>query len=398
MTKKTIWKLGMVFILVLFLAAYMEVSNGELKDGYFIERNNVGEGEKELTLEVEANDGKEEYEYHLKIPEVLLTEKEANLMMDNAILEIEDDFSEVIDTIPIKKNYQSGLVEATWKFDVSDCMDMEGNIIKEKIPKEGQLVNAEVYLECQNYEKAYYFAFLIPVQEISFSEKLLTDISLYMEEEMQKEGETQVILPTKINGQTLTWREKKEGLVIRILFLEILVVVLLVISKAEKKREDEKKYKESMELDYPEIVGQTTLLLGAGMTILQAWNKITAQYLDKRQKRLIRKRAGFEEVVYITRRMQEGESEREALTLFGQRVPLISYHRFIRILLNNQSKGNVGVVALLEQETAKAYEQRVLAAKKKGEEASTKMLLPLMIMMILVMAIVILPAMLEFMA
>ena len=397
MTKKTIWKLGVVFLLALFLAVYMEAGGSELLEGCLIERNQTGEGEKELILELKAEGMEENYEYHLEVQEVLFTETEASRVLDNAITEIEEDFLEIAEKIPMRKTYQSGLVEATWKFDVSDCMDIEGNIIKEAISSEGQIVNAEVYLKCQNYEKVYCFAFVIPRQEIPVSEKLISNITTYIEEEMQKEGEAMVRLPSEIDGMTLTWREKKENLVIKILFLEIVVAVLLVLSQKEKRHEAEKKRRENLEMDYPEIVGQTSILLGSGMTILQAWNKITAQYLAKRQKRITEERPGFEEIVYITRRMQEGESEREALAVLRQRAPLVCYHRFIRILLSNQSKGCNGVGESLEKETAQAYEQRILTAKKKGEEASTKMLLPLMIMMILVMAIVIMPAMLEFM-
>jgi hypothetical protein len=50
----------------------------------------------------------------------------------------------------------------------------------------------------------------------------------------------------------------------------------------------------------------------------------------------------------------------------------------------------------LQEESRQAFEQRILQAKKKGEEASTKMLLPLMLMLMMVMGIIILPALIEF--
>jgi hypothetical protein len=68
----------------------------------------------------------------------------------------------------------------------------------------------------------------------------------------------------------------------------------------------------------------------------------------------------------------------------------------IRILLNNKSKGGDNLCGELEKEATLAYAQRVYDIKQKGEEASTKMLAPLMLMMILVIAIVILPACMGF--
>ena len=64
--------------------------------------------------------------------------------------------------------------------------------------------------------------------------------------------------------------------------------------------------------------------------------------------------------------------------------------------MNSKSKGGSDLCQHLEKEASKAYEQRIMDAKKKGEEASTKMLVPLMLMMVLVMAIVIMPAIIEF--
>lgn len=395
MEKKKIWKLGGIFLLVLLLAGYMDSKEGELKEGSMIERNSAGEGEKDVVLEIQAEGLDTNLVYELEVPEALFTEEEANACMEQAISEIEEDFMEITDVVPIKKSYQSGLVEATWRFDEADCMDLEGNIVKELVPEEGMVINAEVYLKCQNYERIYCFPFSVPKQELSEEEKLLSGISNYIETKVQEEGENQIELPTEINGISLVWKEKKEHLVIKILFLEILVVILLVVSEREKKKEIEKRRRESMELDYPEIVGQITLLLGAGMTISQAWNKIAVRYLEKRKKGIVAERPAFEELVYVNRRMQEGESEREALTLLGKRISLMSYHRFIRIILNNKRKGGDGLCRDLEQETAQAYDERILIAKQKGEEASTKMLLPLMLMMILVMAIVLLPALLE---
>lgn len=39
-----------------------------------------------------------------------------------------------------------------------------------------------------------------------------------------------------------------------------------------------------MKLDYAEVVSKLLILLGAGMSLKQAWNRISAQYSDKRQK------------------------------------------------------------------------------------------------------------------
>ena len=396
MNRKNGWKIGLLFLIPLVLVGIMQLQEKNLKDGLYIDRNKAGDGDKELILELEAEGLPEDYEYKIQVEEMRYTEEEAEALIEGAIREIETDFEEINKVIPYKKTYQNKSVEATWRFDNRECMDLEGNIIKEQIPKDGLIVNAEVGLKCQTYEKVHSFSFLIPSQELSESELLLSSISEYLQGEMQKEGESRITLPAEIDGFSLVWKEPKDYLMVKILFLEILAAVLLFVSKIEKGKQEEKKRQESMETDYPKIVGQMNLLLGAGMTIPQAWNRISLQYCQKKENGVTDQRPAYEEMVYINRRMQEGESEREALSVMEKRVPLMAYRRLIRILLNNKSKGGDSLCRELEKEASTAYAQRVHDIKQKGEEASTKMLAPLMLMMIIVIAIVILPACLGF--
>ena len=152
-----------------------------------------------------------------------------------------------------------------------------------------------------------------------------------------------------------------------------------------------------LEREYPELVGQLAILTGAGVSIRQAWNIIATRYLDKRQKNLVSEKEVFESIVKMNRRIKEGENEKIAYQKFANETQNHLYHRLIRLLIGNLEKGNKGMQEALAQESSQAYEQRIISAKKIGEEASTRMLVPLMLMMLVVMAIVMAPAMLDFM-
>lgn len=173
-------------------------------------------------------------------------------------------------------------------------------------------------------------------------------------------------------------------------------VMLIYLTEKERKKKDIEKRKVSMQLDYPEIVSKMAILLGAGMTIEQAWNRITASYSMKRQKKQCGIKPAYDEMIITAREISDGESGRKAYQRFSQRVDLGCYQRFIRILLQSLVKGNKGICTMLEKESDDAFKERKLLAKKLGEEASTKMLVPLMLMMIVVMAIIIAPAVLSF--
>ena len=55
----------------------------------------------------------------------------------------------------------------------------------------------------------------------------------------------------------------------------------------------------------------------------------------------------------------------------------------------------LGLSEILESEVNDAYEERKALARKKGEEAGTKLLLPMGIMLVISMAIIIIPAFLS---
>jgi pilus assembly protein TadC len=141
------------------------------------------------------------------------------------------------------------------------------------------------------------------------------------------------------------------------------------------------------------MVSKFNVLVGAGMTIKQAWHTISAQYLDKREKNATRESLTFEELVRTDREIRDGESERIAYQRFGERTGISSYRRFVRMLISNLQKGNRGLCEQLEQESETAFAERRLLAKRLGEEAGTKLLFPMILMLGMVIVIIIVPAM-----
>ena len=66
--------------------------------------------------------------------------------------------------------------------------------------------------------------------------------------------------------------------------------------------------------------------------------------------------------------------------------------RFSAVLVQNLQKGARGALLLLEQEAVAAFAERKETAKRKGEEAGTKLLLPMIGLLGIVLVIVLFPA------
>ena len=95
-------------------------------------------------------------------------------------------------------------------------------------------------------------------------------------------------------------------------------------------------------------------------------------------------------------RMKSGVSEYEAYLDFGKRCAVKRYTKLGALLAQNIKKGSAGLLPELEREVHDAFEERKAAARKAGEAAGTKLLLPMMLMLSVVMLIIIVPAFLSF--
>lgn len=396
MDKKEIRRLIVAFALILLLAMYVDMTNSEIQNNGIISRADIGGDSKELELHLEAENLLLERNYQIEVVPQLPTREMAQEYLDIAVENIDSNFSVSKDKVSIEDTYAEGLVEAEWLFQPSGYVRSDGTIEFEEIPEEGVLMQAQVRLSCGAYEMVYSFPFELEEPSYSKEELLLQGIEEWAEEEMQAEGKEYIQLPSEINGVSLIWSEKKEYLTFKILFLEVAAVVLISLSRKQKKKKDEELRRKEMERSYPDIVNQLTMLLQAGMTMRQAWYKIAIKYEEEKKRGKKNSNEVFEAVLRLNRRLQEGEKERIAYEQFSSEIEVSCYRRLMRTLIGNLEKGNRNLCNYLEEESQRAYEQRVLLARKLGEEASTKMLIPLMIMLILVMFIVIAPAMMGF--
>ncbi|TYQ16062.1 UNVERIFIED_CONTAM: tight adherence protein C [Acetivibrio alkalicellulosi] len=144
--------------------------------------------------------------------------------------------------------------------------------------------------------------------------------------------------------------------------------------------------KQSIQLDFPDFVNKLTLLINAGMTILKAWEKIV---IDNKKDTVL-----YEELEYVIADIRAGKAEAMAYEDFAKRCRIPEITKFVAVILQNLRKGNAQLVSILRVQGADCWEMRKSAAKRLGEEASTKMLFPMMIMFLAVLLIVATPAVL----
>ena len=173
-------------------------------------------------------------------------------------------------------------------------------------------------------------------------------------------------------------------LVLMFLILVFAAAVVLVKKAREEEEARIKRYEELL-LDYPGMIMKFTLLIQAGMTVRKTFQKMA---MDYRRKKKRKKQTAYEEILITCYEMESGVSEAEAYRRFGERCGQMKYKTFATLLIQNLQKGSRHLAELLEAESVEAWEERKRKARVQGEVASTKLLLPMVMMLMVVMALI----------
>lgn len=144
---------------------------------------------------------------------------------------------------------------------------------------------------------------------------------------------------------------------------------------------------ESIQADFPDLVSKLVLLVNAGMNLSRAWEKICIE--NRRDTPL------YQELRKTYLQIQSGRPESEAYEDFARRCKVKEISKFMSLLIQNIKKGSNDLVPLMKLQAENCWELRKARAKQLGEEASAKLLLPMMIMFVGILIIVILPAVLQ---
>lgn len=138
------------------------------------------------------------------------------------------------------------------------------------------------------------------------------------------------------------------------------------------------------------------MLIGSGMTIRRAWERIL--WMEERMQKVRGSQTHlFQTEMQITyQEVQKGCGEKEAYERFGQRIGMPEYRRLSSLLARNLEKGTRNLCDLLSAESQEAWENRKFQAKKLGEEAGMKLLFPMLLLFVLILIILLYPAINKF--
>lgn len=364
-----------------------------------IARRKAGEGDlkTEAYFRLEGENTKQAIT--LTVEEKSYRKAEEEALLAKAIEEIDETFcgenaslEEIVSNPVVCETYQEGQVLAQWLFSESSLISSEGEIFQSELKKETNEITAFVTLSCGTSETFYRFSFWIVPKARSKWEQAAFEI----QEAIAKQDTTKsvVTLPTYVKGQKIEWSSVPSVRPEEILGLGILAVIAVSYVEKEKKEKQIQKRKQNLLLAYPEFVSKLSLLLGAGMTISGALRKMNQLY-QKQKKNGGRTQVVYEELYGMICEMENGKSELRAYQTFSEKCDLQPYRKLVSLLVLGQRVGNRKLTEQLKEEADRVFLERKNAARKLGEEAGTKLLFPMMLMLVIVMGIVMVPAFLS---
>ena len=340
-----------------------------------------GEGKLPLTVTIEERQLSEaEAEAFLQSAELLLDEL---LKGNNADLEHVTEGLCFVDVIPELP------VEVEWTLKPAEYFDSEGNIKQDVGLSEPTEVEVGAILSCQSYSKDYDRVLVLQPREKTWEVKILQLIA--EQESGENYGET-LRLPREYQGKAISWKKPADMTFLYMLFLTGGAVVFLKLGEKRDEKIRLEQRREALEKDYPQIVSKFTMLLSAGLSIRNAWERIV---------KIHRNHAGEEKVIYeemgrALREMEKGIPELEVYEAFGREIKEVHYKKLMTLFISHKKRGGVRLPETMDREMLNAWEEQKRKTRKQGEIIGTKLLLPMMGMLMVVFLMILVPAFLSF--
>lgn len=343
----------------------------------------IGDVTKKLVLSVEARKKTEEeaeaaFEKSREILEKLL-----NPRKEKEIL--------VTETLTLPQYLSETGVSIRWESSEEEVLSKSGTVRREGLEE----ICGVSLVACMSLAEAYAEeTFLVKVLPYAAESKdaLFYEAKKTLEKlEEETAGEEGFVLPEEVNGVRVERSEKKMSVIGVLAAIGLLLPVVIVFAKQQEKQKERLKREEALLAAYPQLITKLTLYTGAGLSLRGAWERLAADC-----RKLVvesgKRDAACEEVLILAGELKNGASEAKAYEAFGRRTGQKPYLRCAALLISGLQKGSTGLREGLEAEVRLAWEAHREHVVKKGEEAQTKLLFPMMGMLLLVMAVVMIPA------
>ncbi|TVY10164.1 type II secretion system F family protein [Paenibacillus cremeus] len=171
-----------------------------------------------------------------------------------------------------------------------------------------------------------------------------------------------------------------------ILLYGVLLMLALPFVQFQQEAVRLKRKKQQMLMELPEVVNQLMLLVGAGETVQQALIRSISSKSHTNSSPLLA------ELALVVQMLQMNGSFPRVMEEFSKRCGLQEVSLFTTTLLLNYRRGGDELMLSLKELSITLWDKRKALARTLGEEASSKMVFPMVMIFFVVMVMVAAPA------
>lgn len=391
---------------VLTLAAWlMSGKTSVLIGGGELLRGEPGSGDMQYELDVKGI-GKGKKPVNVAVSAREYTESEANAVCEELMESLSayicgsnESLDEVRHDLELKRSIPGfDGIKISWYPEDTGIISDKGKLKNYDIrEKKSTVLNAVIRAGDYRYE----YAVPVTVYPADAGDADAAELELMLKSAIEEADRDQImndrlVLPGNIAGTHIEYSEPEDKSWVKIPLLGALAVLMLGLKPEQDRRKLEKQRERELILDYSDIVSKLAIYIGAGLTVSNAWLKTADNYAEALKSRKIPRRAAYDEMLRTANELRQGVPESRAFAEFAERCRPNCYLRLVSLLEQTGKTGDARLREALLGEARAAFEQRKNTAKQLGEEAGTKLMLPLILSLVTVMITVAMPAMMTF--
>ena len=341
-------------------------------------QNEKGE-KKALTIDVEQKELKEED----TVAEIKNLQKE----LVKKVLGKNKSAEYVTEPLNLVSSIGEDNILISWNIDDSNVIAYDGQPGK-NIPDEGRLVKLTAIM---NYKKvSVEYSFNVNVFPKKSENSIQSEVQSYVDNEDIYSKD--VRLPEEIKGEKITYFSSEKQNSILVIIAGVLISGAMFFLKDNDIKKQLKERNRQLSADYPEIVSKLLLYHGAGLSVKTSIEKIVNGYEEDKKENTKVFRYAYEELEIALIKMKSGMSEATAVNEYGKSCGLHCYIKLSGIIEQNIKRGTNAMSIVLKNELANAMLEKKNTMLKEGGQISTKLMGPMVIMLVITMTIIMVPA------
>lgn len=354
-----------------------------------------GQGEDNLTLSVSPRNYSDEELNQLfersfqEAWELVLGENEA--------------YTDIKRPLHILRELPNSPVEVNLWWEEDNYINEEGELLADSF-EDGTPLQLYLELSYQNEKRQQQMPIILRKPVYTKKELVLQKIKDTLSSLESKDRVTEnVAIPSSLYGASITMEETKQPL-FPFLLASVLLPVLLWLKRWQDEQEQKTMRSRQLKEDYPKLLYKMVLYMGAGITMKGCFEAICREWsgeweedhsdkhLKKNQPRYLQM-----EIYALVQQLSMGIPELTCYEEWGKQLNEPQYLKLTNIIMKNLSKGSEKLLSTMKQERSLALREHREQVKKRGEEASTKLLFPMLLLLMTAMLIVLVPAFFQFM-